>query len=141
MPQIRPLILANGGIATPATGSMIKLFHVTPVDFNMPAPWQIKGAYLFVYQEGGGGQVDDAGNDTWMYSDTCINEINGATNAASIVQIHKLTPHNPFNRQNFSAWDREDFGADYVIANWLELYTQPEPGTTAYVLAQISVYV
>lgn len=140
MPQIRSLILANGGIATPATGSMIRLFHVTPADFGMVAPWQVKGAYLFVYQQGNG-QVNVAGNDTWMYSDTCINLINGETNAASIVQVHKLTPHNPFDGQNFSAWDKEDFGADYVIANWLELYTQPEMGTTAYVLAQINVYV
>jgi hypothetical protein len=139
MTQIRPIILANGSIGTPSN-QMVKLFHVTPDQFGMVAPWRIKGAYLWVYQEGQQGQINRAGNDTWMYSDTCVNQIGTAWNAASIVQINKLTAHNPFNGQNFSAAARVDFGNDWVIANWLELYTQPESDTVAYVYAQINVY-
>lgn len=143
MALIRPIILANGSIPTPGGQGTVELFNVTPADFAMAAPWRIKGAYLWHYQEGKDGAQNVAGTDTWLYSDTCHNHIPGSANpidAAAIVQINKLLPHNPFNGQNFSAFARVDFGDDWVIANNLWLFAQPQAGSIAYVYAQIYVY-
>lgn len=147
MAEFRTLILANGSIGTPGNDQTVQLFHMTPIEFGMSAPWRVRGAYLWVYQEGNG-LVQAAGNDTWLYSDFCKNHIPNSTNpidAGFIVGVNKLEPHNPITtpdkQQNYSAWRRVDFGGDWILANYLELYTQPQAGTTCYVYCQVDVYV
>jgi len=143
--ELKPLILANGTIGTPG-GSMQLVGIFTPTEFGMTPPWKIHKAWLWVYQQGSGAGQNAAGNDTWAYTDTCINNINGQSNAAAIVAIQKLTPHNPYDfpdawcdGQNFSAFKDRDYGDNYVTADWVQLWTQPQAGTTCYIYFQIDV--